>query len=254
MESALYEGTIRHRRDESPARTFEYSLFMVYLDLAELDFVFERRWLWSTKQPNLAWWRRADHYGDPKSSLDESIRDLVAERTGLRPTGPIRLLTHLRYFGYGFNPVSFYYCFEDDGRTLATIVAEVNNTPWGEQHMYVLPESANLGRGDSKLHEFGKAFHVSPFLGMDMDYRWRLSVPSERLWIHMENRRAGERVFDATLTLRRRPITGPELARTLVVHPAMTARVTLAIYTQAMRLWLRRATFYPHPMKHQETR
>ena len=247
MESFLYEGRLRHRRLAAPRRTFEYPLFMMYLDLGELESVFAGRWLWSTEAPNVAWFRRADHHGPADVPLDEAIRDLVAARTGLRPRGPVRLLTHLRYLGHGFNPVSFYYCFAPDGRTLDAIVAEVSNTPWGERHMYVLPTPADHGRAAEHRHELEKAFHVSPFLPMDMTYRWRFGAPGERLWVHMENLHHGERAFEATLTLARRAITGPELARALVLRPAMTVQVVLAIYAQALRLWLRGAPFHPHP-------
>lgn len=252
MESFLYEGTLRHRRLIAPSRDFEYALFMAYLDLGEIDSVFAGRWLWSTKAPNLAWFRRADHYGDPNASLDAAIRHLILERTGARPEGPIRLLTHLRYLGHCFNPVSVYYCFGKNGRALETIVAEVNNTPWGERHMYVLPAASNLAHGDDKRYELRKAFHVSPLLGMDTDYGWRFGSPGERLWVHMENRSRGERVFEATLSLTRRPMTGRELSRTLAVYPAMTVKVVLAIYSQALRLWLRGAPFHPHPVAHPE--
>lgn len=247
MHSFLYEGTLRHRRFTTPSRDFEYALFMVYLDLGELESVFSGRILWSTGWPNAAWFRRADYYGDPNVPLDVAIRDLVLERTGKRPDGPIRLLTHLRYLGHGFNPVSFYYCFGTDGSAVETIVAEVSNTPWGERHMYVLPETSNVSSGDDKRYTFRKDFHVSPFLAMDMDYGWRFGIPGERLWVHMENHQKKERVFEATLSLRRRPITGISLARVLLVYPAMTLKIALAIYFQALRLWLRRATFYPHP-------
>jgi len=259
MESCLYEGSLRHRRFTAPSRAFEYSLFMVYLDLDELESVFAGRLLWSTSRPNVAWFRRSDHYGDPKVSLGDTIRDLVAERTGARtrPRGPIRILTHLRYLGHCFNPVSFYYCFDEAGRTVEAVVAEVNNTPWGERHMYVLSEAENQGRGGDKSYAFKKAFHVSPFLAMDMDYEWRFRSPGERLWVHMENRQRGERVFEATLSLTRRPITGFELGRALVLRPAMTVKVVCAIYSQALRLGLRRAPFYPHPRveqaRHHET-
>ncbi len=253
MESCLYEGRLRHRRLTAPHRDFEYSLFLAYLDLTELESVFAGRWLWSTRAPNIAWFRRKDHYGDPSVPLDVAIRDLVAERTRARPQGPIRLLTHLRYFGHCFNPVSFYYCFGIDGRTLETIVAEVNNTPWGERHMYVLPEAANRGQRADKRYELAKAFHVSPYLPMDMDYGWRFASPGERLWVHMENRQKGVRVFDAALTLARRPMTGLELARVLLLHPAMTVQVVFAIYFQALRLWLRGAEFHPHPHPRTET-
>jgi DUF1365 family protein len=251
LRSCLFEGRLTHRRYTPPRRSFRYSLFMVYLDLSELDRVFARRWLWSASSPNLAWFRRADHYGDPRAPLDESIRALVEDRTGERPAGPIRLLTHLRYLGHCFNPVSFYYCFARDGRTLETVVAEVDNTPWNERHMYVLPERDNLGHATSKRYELRKAFHVSPFFEMDLDYRWRFGTPPEavgkRLWVRMESFRKSDKVFDATLAVERRPLSGPELARSLVRRPAMTMQVLSAIYGQALRLFLRGAPFHPHP-------
>jgi DUF1365 family protein len=149
--------------------------------------------------------------------------------------------------GYCFNPVSFYYCFAPDGRTLETLVAEVSNTPWGERHMYVLPEASNIGRPGEKQYALRKAFHVSPFLGMAMDYQWRFGIPGERLWAHMESTEADARVFLATLSLLRRPLSGRELARALVLRPAMTAQVVAQIYVQALKLWVRGARFYPHP-------
>ena len=248
MESFLYEGTLRHRRFTAPTRDFEYSLFMAYLDLGELDSVFAGRLLWSTKAPNLAWFRRADHYGDPNVPLDVAIRDLVLRRTGSRPAGPIPPAHAPSLLRHCFNPVSFYYCFGDDGRTLETVVAEVNNTPWGERHMYVLPEASNLGPGDDKRYELKKEFHVSPFLAMDMDYRWRFAVPGERLvGPHGESAEGIARVFEATLSLSRRPVTGPELARALVLHPAMTVQVLAGIYFQALRLWLAPRDILPAP-------
>ena len=208
MNSAIYEGRVRHRRFAPVEHHFSYRLFMMYLDLGELDTVFRGRWLWSARRPAIAWFRRHDHVGDPDRPLDDVVRDLVAERTGRRPAGPVRLLTHLRYFGYCMNPVSFYYCFEADGATLDAIVAEVHNTPWGERHCYVLDQSG-------APHEFPKNFHVSPFMPMEQTYRWRLGTPGSTLPVHMENLEDGTLVFDATLTLRRRPVTGRGLARRL---------------------------------------
>ena len=129
MHSAIYHGSLRHRRFAPRPHVFGYPLFMVYLDLAELDTVFKGHWLWSTRRAAPARFVRADHLGDPAQPLDQAVRDLVESRGGQRPLGPIRLLTHLRYFGYAFNPVSFYYCFDAAGERVECIVAEVNNTP-----------------------------------------------------------------------------------------------------------------------------
>ena len=247
MESCIYEGRVLHRRTSPAPHAFRYALFMMYLDLAELPRLFDGRLFWSHARPNLAWFRRADHLGDPARPLDVCVRDLVEARTSRRPDGPIRLLTHMRYFGYGFNPVSFYYCFDAGGRRVETIVAEVNNTPWGEQHPYVLSEDLNAGSALKKSYRLRKAFHVSPFMDMDQDYIWRFTTPGDGLAVHMETLEKGARLFDATMALRRTRITGASLARVLCRYPLMTARVIAAIHYQALRLWLKRCPFYPHP-------
>jgi DUF1365 family protein len=241
----VYHGLVRHRRHAPVPHAFRYRLFMLYLDLAELPRVLDGRWLWSARRPALAWFRRADYLGDPRIPLDTAVRDLVTERIGRRPAGPIRLLTHLRYFGYVQNPVSFYYCFDPPGRRVETIVAEITNTPWGERHAYVLPAP----EGDARVLRFAldKTFHVSPFMPMDVDYDWRFTPPGERLTVHMNSRVGGEQVFDATLALRRAPLTGRALAASLLKFPWMTAQVAAGIYWQALRLWWKRAPFHPHP-------
>ncbi|MGI9260327.1 MAG: DUF1365 domain-containing protein [Gammaproteobacteria bacterium] len=247
MLSCIFEGRLKHRRYTPVEHEFEYRLFMLYLDLAEIDEVFRGRWLWSAKRPALARFRRSDHLGDPKQPLDLSVRDLVEDRTGRRPKGPIRLLTQLSYLGCGFSPVCFYYCFDADGETVETIVTEVNNTPWGEQHCYVLSDRA--ATSDIKLRKFElrKEFHVSPFMDMDVDYEWQFTDPAKRVHVHMANLKDGDKFFEATMRLERSEISGTTLARLLVVYPLLTMRVVIGIYWQAFRLWLKRCPVHDHP-------
>jgi DUF1365 family protein len=222
-------------------------LFLVYVDLEELPSLFNRFWFWSSRRFNLAWFRRDDHMGDVKQPLIETVRDRIEAATGHRPGGPIRLLSHFRYLGFGFNPVSFYYCFDEQGDQLETIVCEVNNTPWGEQHIYVLPENENQGQGSHKQFRRSKEFHVSPFMPMDIEYDWRFSEPGDQLNVHMENYREGSKLFDATLKLERSPMTSYNLARVLIKFPLVTIKVVAGIYFEAMRLWLKKTPFYSHP-------
>lgn len=251
--SAIYTGWVRHRRHAPHAHAFKYKLFLMFLDLSEVDRVFAGRWLWSVGRSNLAQFRRSDYLGDPQVPLDTAVRDCVLRHTGERPAGPIRLLTHLRYFGQCFNPVSFYYCYAEDGRTLRTVVAEVTNTPWKQRHAYVLPVSESTSQGSVHAWHFDKRFHVSPFMAMDHAYAWRFSVPDDALRVRMEvlppGARSGsmQREFDVTLALERRPLDARNLAAVLFRFPFMTLRVVAAIHWQALRLWLRGNPVHDHP-------
>ena len=174
----IYEGTIRHRRFRPVDNSFQYRVFFIFADLDRLSVLSGVHPLWSGDRVNLAYFRRRDHTGDPRLPLARSIRNHVERQTGLRPLGPVRILTHFRYFGHCFNPVSFYYCYDAADRSVETIVAEIHNTPWGEEHLYVLP--AQESEHDSphwRRHRFNKAFHISPFMDMGLRYDWRFRLP-----------------------------------------------------------------------------
>ncbi len=192
-----------------------------------------------------SWGKQPGRRATELPPLDESVRQLVQSATGQRPAGPIRLLTQLRYFGYVLNPVSFYYCFDEADQSVVSVVAEVNNTPWGERHCYILESDVNP-RGRLRFRHT-KRFHVSPFMDLNMQYRWSLSPPGESLSVHIENWRDNSRLFDVTLHLKQKPITTGELARVLLRHPFMTGKVAAAIYWQALKLWWKRCPFVPHP-------
>lgn len=251
MDSCIYEGRVSHTRTQPVTHQFNYRLFMMYLDLDELPVLFQKRWFWSDSRLALARFRRSDHLGPNDVPLADAVRLLVETETGKRPAGPVRLLTNLSYFGYCFNPVSFYYCFDENGETVEFIVAEVNNTPWGERDTYVMDcrskDPASAWRFQPK-----KKMHVSPFMPMDLEYDWVLSLPTDRLSVFMANSKDGKRLFDATLSLDRTPISGRSLASVLVRFPFMTAKTVLAIYWEALRLWIKRCPFYTHPGKKSE--
>jgi|KBSSwiStaDraftv2_1062776.scaffolds.fasta_scaffold42436_2 DUF1365 family protein len=242
MRSALYEGTIRHRRFAVRERVFRHRLALVYADLDELPRLFGGRLI--ARRPGFVRFRRADYLGDPAVPLAADVRALVARRTGSDPGGPVRLLTQPRTLGHCFNPVSFYYCFRPGGEHLAAVVAEVTNTPWGERHAYVLPSG---GDGPVLDGEADKALHVSPFMAMDQRYTWRASRPGATLSVHIASTEHGAPAFDATLSLRRTPLTRRSLARVCLRYPAATLRVLALIYGHAAVLWLRRVPVHAHP-------
>lgn len=246
MSHAIYHGRVRHRRFEPRAHRFSYPLFMVFLDLGRLDDLVLPRWLFSVRGMALARFRRCDYLGDPELSLEEAVRRLVAEHTGRRPQGPIGFLGHLRSWGHYFSPVNFYYCFDTDG-AVETVVAEIVNTPWGERYCYVLTEPSR--RGEVLEYRLRKDFHVSPFMAMDQGYLWKFSPPAEQLVVHMESYGHGGKLFDATLSLERRPLTTAGLARAVFLHPWLSVQVLAWIYFQAARLWGERLPFYTHPKK-----
>lgn len=252
MHSCIYEGTVQHRRFAEREHSFRNKLFLMYLDLDELDTVFEKRWLWSTSRIAIARFRREQYLGNAGEALHHSVRELVEERLDFRPLGPIRLLTSLSYFGYVLNPVSFYFCYAANDQKLEAVVAEVTNTPWGERHCYAIDARTSEATDHPNkviIAKHPKAFHVSPFMPMNMDYSWKISPPGEQLAIHVENIMQSTKAFDATLALRRREINGFSLARVLLRYPMMTAQVAGSIYWQALRLWWKRVTFYSHPAK-----
>jgi uncharacterized protein len=248
--SALYYGSVCHRRFDVRAHEFHYRLALAYVDLDELPTLLGGHLLAS--RPGLARFRRRHYLGDEHVPLSDAVRDVVADQAGLRPSGPVRVLTNLSSFGHCFNPVSFYYCMDKAAESVEAVVAEVTNTPWGERHAYVLARGsedrpfADAG-GAVLAGNSAKALHVSPFMGMDQCYEWRVSVPGETLSVHIASSREGERAFDATLSLRRHELTKTTLLRMSARYPASALRMLALIYAQALRLKLMGVPVHTHP-------
>jgi DUF1365 family protein len=243
--SGLYEGRVSHHRLAGPGHRFTYRLAMCYLDLEETDEVLSRHPLWSTGRLRPVRFCRADYLGPVEVPLVQAVGDVVEGALGTRPTGPVRLLTHLRTWGWCFNPISLYFCFDTDGTTLLAVVVEVTNTPWGERQQYVLAANAD-GVVDTVVD---KAMHVSPFLSMAQRYRFEVTAPAETLSVRARCYDGDALTLDARLALRRRAIATRSMTGLLLRYPLMTLRVSASIYFQAFVLWIKGAHFHSHPAR-----
>lgn len=245
MESGIYAGTLRHRRFRPVGREFTYPLFMVFLDIDRLPELMKvspvaayNRWNWVS-------YHERDHFGDPAKTLRERLFRNGQQKGVVLPGGRVFLLTHLRYLGYNFNPVSFFYCHDREG-SLRMIMAEVNNT-FGETENYWLTPEIERPAGNNKRYRFSKIFHVSPFLKLGHRYDWTFTPPGEKLITESVSYEDGQQIFDSTLKLERREWSKRELHRVLIRFPWMTAKVIAAIHWQALRLLLKRVPMVRHP-------
>jgi DUF1365 family protein len=240
LRSSLYVGRVRHRRLGEPRHEFTYPVWHAMIDLDELPEVATRiRWF-SLNRFNLVGFDDRDHMGPTAEPVRAKLESWLRSRGVATGIVNVTLLTHLRVLGGVFNPVSFFFCRDAENR-LRHVVAEVNNT-FGETYCYLLAAD-----GEGVRHEEGKVFHVSPFQPVDGRYRFRISAPGPEITAHIDVRRRGELALATTLKATRRPLTTPSLLKTVARHPHTGLRTLAMIHYQALRLWLKRAPFFPKP-------
>ena len=245
MKSSLYFGEVRHQRKSPKKHAFSYRVFMTHLFLDELSEVFQKRWFWSLDRLNLSSFFRKDYHKPEHHNLADAVRLTMSKQLGYEVKGPVSIITHLRTFGYCFNPVSFYYCWNEEKSKPHALMAEITNTPWHERY-------AKCFRWDKKdqdksKHSFAKEFHVSPFMGMNINYDWRFLGPADKLKVDMILRENKEILFTANLNLAKKELNSANMAWALIRFPFLTFRITFGIYWHALLLRLKGCKFYPHP-------
>ncbi|KPQ30116.1 MAG: hypothetical protein HLUCCX14_03260 [Marinobacter excellens HL-55] len=258
MSTDWLEGTIRHRRKLPVLHDFTYKIGMIALDIDEWSTVTAASPFFSLERFNWMSLYRKDYLDPEVPSLRQAVYNRVKSSTGWAPDGPIELITHPRYLGYVFNPVSFYLCYEQDespqkGDVPRVILAQITNTPWKERHVYCLEsnghEPVNRDGWHTQRFAFGKRFHVSPFNGMDQHYDWLFSFRGPELRVHMNVTQGQKKHFDATLVVQRTPFDRKVLHKSLMKFPLETLKGTAGIYWNALKLKTKGAPFYTNPDK-----
>ena len=237
MDSALYLGKVFHARHIPKKHQFSYNIFLVWLALDEVDSLAENVRGFSSTHWAPMEFRRSDYLGDPQQPLHREVLNRMSELAGEQLQGRVFMLGQVRMFGLFFSPVNFYYLRSSDG-SYSHVLAEVSNTPWNERHHYLV----DLKTQDNN----GKAFHVSPFNPMDMQYHWKIQQPDQKLALHLSCSKQGKH-FDASLQMNRKKLNSKSLLRVLMSIPNMTIKTVWGIYWQALKLFIKGVPVYPHP-------
>lgn len=233
MTSGLYRGQVMHQRLRPRRHRLAYRLFMLLLDLDDLDALDRRLRFFSRNRRNLVAFHDCDHGDGSATPLKQQV-EAHLRRAGIPHGGAVQLLTMPRLLGFAFNPLSVYFCHAAGGR-LAAILYEVTNT-FGQRHAYMLPVH---GRGETVRQHIAKNLYVSPFLGMDMDYHFRVRPPASETLVAITGCDQDGPLIVAALRLRRASLGDRQLLGALLAHPLMTFAVVAAIHWQALKLWLK---------------
>ncbi len=242
QQHCIASGTLVHQRMMSPRHRFVYAMRQVLLDLDDVDTLFAATRWWSSRRVALGWFRRRDFLDQPELALKERVRQIVATQLSLAFDGRVMMLTAPRCWGFCFNPLTLYFCFDRHNEQPVAVVAEVHNTPWFQRHVYALDT-----RSAQMQPSHDKSFHVSPFLPMDLQYLWQFNLKPDQLRIGITNTRENAVVFKSSLVLQLKPVDAAQLDRELWMHLPQALKTLLGIYWQALKMFIKRAPFYTHP-------
>ncbi len=252
LEQGFLLGDIRHHRYIPKKHMFRYNMYWSLLDLDKLNENADRYRFFSNETWNLLSYRKQDFIGAGKQQTKDSVLNFLSKETNKAFDGKVFILSHLRFLGFNFNSVSFYFCIDKQGE-LQYIISEITNTPWGERHAYLHSCEKSLSRSGCCIFNFSKNFHISPFVSMDMNYQWLFKITNSNMRIHMKvtkkNKEKNDplKVLDVTFTGKHLPLTQANISKLIFKNPFQPLKMIFGIYWQALRLWFKKVPFYSHP-------
>ncbi|MGS0674309.1 DUF1365 domain-containing protein [Shewanella sp. 30m-9] len=241
LVSGVYTGNVMHRRYQPSHHGFNYPMAMLGIDLDELNQLESMSWVFSSK-----------HFAPLRFKQTDYLNQMVAEQPDLKTRVLLKtselganqacnrvvFVGQVRHFGFYFSPINCFFCYRDTKAKY--LLAEVSNTPWNERHYYLIDLE--------KPEPTDKAFHVSPFMDLNMKYIWRIKAPASDVRVGIENRNT-QKLFDANLCLFKREMSAQNLKAMLLKFPFMTLKIVQGIYWQALKLFIKRVPFIGHPDK-----
>ena len=242
------DGTVIHHRLQPKRHRFKYHMSWCLLDLDELHNWMQASRLWQHNRWGVFAIKDQDYINSEQQPIKDKVSDYIEKQTGQPFTGRVYLFTHPRFLGYGFNSVNFYLCYSGD--RLQHIISEINNTPWGEKHLYFHDCGQPDDSGYGWSFAFRKAFHISPFVSMDIDYDWCFKVTARTFGVHMTLHQKGVKLMQVVLDTKITPAVENSIRRNVLKRPFQPWKMSAGIYWQAFKLWLKKIPFIPHPERH----
>ena len=232
MNSCLYQCDVMHHRLEPKKNRFLYKIFMVCFDLDEIDALTQKLRLFSRNRFNLFDFRDSDHMESSGRTLKENILEYARSRGVELPGGRVTLVTHVRFLGYIFNPVCFYFCYDKEDR-LACAVVEVENTYREKKRYWLGSETLKNGTFHQRVPKY---FYVSPFADLDAEFEFKLAPLGESLAVYIDDWKEGRKFLLTSLTGSRQILTDANLLWNTLKFPFVTLKVIFLIHWQALIL------------------